>query len=165
MNDKIPLEIFLPPPDFPHVNLIVAQDHHGLNNGVFFLRICSWTVSLLVDILSYRDYYGSQQLKYRDQTAMELSLASSHFHNGYVNVPMSWFNGYGPKSGCVNGTNDSPCGSLLVHMAGARQKRKFCRWIRLSHRKTDTWVRALQDTHYPKEIEDLWAKERQKLHR
>lgn len=38
MNAQIPLSIFLPPRGFEHVNLVVAKDRNGLNNGLFFCQ-------------------------------------------------------------------------------------------------------------------------------
>lgn len=39
MNPNIPLDIFLPPEDFPDVELIIANDFAGLNTGFFMLKV------------------------------------------------------------------------------------------------------------------------------
>lgn len=72
MNPNIPLEAFLPPePDFGHVNVLVTRDRNGLNNGVFFIRVHSWSFKLFASALSIREYMPDLELKYTEQSAME----------------------------------------------------------------------------------------------
>lgn len=73
MNPKIPLELFLPPPGrkWAHINAIVTQDHRGLNNGVFALRVNSWSVWLMSSTLSTKHFMPNLKLRIGDQSAME----------------------------------------------------------------------------------------------
>lgn len=71
MNPKIPLEIFLPPDDdWNHIHALVTNDHRGLNNGVFFLRVHEWSVWLMTACLGTEIFDPEVQLEFGDQSAM-----------------------------------------------------------------------------------------------
>ena len=72
MNPNLPLEMFIPPePELAHINLLVTNDRHGLNNGVFFIRINNWALKFFTAILSFHHFRPEVQLKYTEQSAME----------------------------------------------------------------------------------------------
>lgn len=71
MNPYIPLEIFLPPePEWSHINALVTNDHHGLNNGVFFLRVHEWSVWLMAATVAWKIYKPDVPLRFHDQSAL-----------------------------------------------------------------------------------------------
>lgn len=73
MNANVPLSIFLPPGgNYPHINLLVTNDHNGLNSGAFFIRVNEWAVRYLIDVLALRSFKPEVTLKYSDQSAMEI---------------------------------------------------------------------------------------------
>lgn len=80
MNPHIPLETFLPEPEREvggnrtgrDVQLIVTNDRHGLNNGVFFIKVGAWAVRFLSASLSLREWDANVTLKYSEQSAMEI---------------------------------------------------------------------------------------------
>jgi hypothetical protein len=75
MNPNIPLEIFLPPePEWSHINALVTNDHHGLNNGVFFLRVNEWSVWLMAATVAWKIYKPDVLLRFHDQTALGFLL-------------------------------------------------------------------------------------------
>jgi hypothetical protein len=75
MNPNIPLEIFLPPePEWSHINALVTNDHHGLNNGVFFLRVNEWSVWLMAATVAWKIYKPDIPLRFHDQTALGFLL-------------------------------------------------------------------------------------------
>lgn len=79
-NPSIPLTIFLPPePAFASVNLVVARDRNGLNNGVFFIRVSEWGVRMFASALSVREYEPSRTLRYSEQSAMEAVIERVRF--------------------------------------------------------------------------------------
>ena len=47
INPKILLEIFPPPKSFPCLHLLVTADSHGLNDGIFFIKVHFWSIELL----------------------------------------------------------------------------------------------------------------------
>lgn len=71
MNPLLPLEAFLPPPELKHIHLLAANDRHGLNNGVFFLKVNDWALKLFAAALSFHHYRPDIPLKYTEQSAME----------------------------------------------------------------------------------------------
>lgn len=72
---KIPLSIFLPPRGFEHVNLVVAKDRNGLTNGVFFFKVGQWSTKMFASALSVREYMPEVELRYSEQSAMEMVIA------------------------------------------------------------------------------------------
>lgn len=71
VNAQIPLEIFVPPPEYSHIHHLVSSDLNGLNAGVFFLRVHPWSLRYLSAIISYSDFHPDKWLRYQEQTAME----------------------------------------------------------------------------------------------
>jgi len=72
MNPQIPLDIFVPPEDrFPNVHLLCTDDRHGLNNGVFMLRVSDWSFKMFSAALAFHEFMPSVELKYTEQSAME----------------------------------------------------------------------------------------------
>lgn len=99
LNRHTPLSLFLPlssKPQLSRINLILTRDPHGLNNGVFFLRIHPWSVDLLAAVLAYPTFNADVALEYRDQSALIEVLKIPVFKEGYVVVPQRWFNAYQP---------------------------------------------------------------------
>lgn len=89
MNSNLPLEVFVPPEDFGHVNLVISNDHRGLNNGVFFLRVTKWSVAFLNSWLAYKYFYPEAKLGTGDQAPMQvLLLEVSYYLSGGIKV---WF--------------------------------------------------------------------------
>lgn len=56
-NPNIPLETFLPPVEgFEHINMIITEDAYMLNSGTFFVRVNSWSIQFLADVLAITTY-------------------------------------------------------------------------------------------------------------
>jgi len=72
MNPNVPLQAFLPPDE--KINLVVTNDRHGLNNGVFLIRVNEWAIRLFSAALSLKEYNPDIQLKYSEQSAMEETM-------------------------------------------------------------------------------------------
>jgi len=71
MNPKIPLEIFTPPDEkWNHIHGVVTNDHRGLNNGVFFLRVHEWSVWLMTACLGTEIFDPTIELEFGDQSAL-----------------------------------------------------------------------------------------------
>ena len=56
------------------MNLVVTRDRNGLNNGVFFIRVCEWSVRFLAACLSLKEWDAGVVLRYSEQSAMELVI-------------------------------------------------------------------------------------------
>jgi hypothetical protein len=75
MNPQISLDIFIPPsPEFDYVNLLETHDRHGLNNGVFLIKINDWSVKLLTAVLAFHHFRPVVELKYSEQSALDEML-------------------------------------------------------------------------------------------
>ena len=73
MNPNVPLDVFLPPEkDFGHIDFVFTNDHNGLNNGAFFIRVSEKSVRFLVDCLALHTFRPEVKLKYSEQSAMEV---------------------------------------------------------------------------------------------
>jgi hypothetical protein len=89
MNANVPLEIFLlPVEEFGHVNLVVTRDRNGLNNGVFLVRVGEWAVKMFASSLRLREYLMQVELKYSEQTAMEMVIA--RVRSPFPSPPLWW---------------------------------------------------------------------------
>jgi hypothetical protein len=75
MNPQISLDIFIPPsPEFDDVHLLKTHDRHGLNNGVFLIKINDWSVKLLTAVLAFHHFRPVVELKYSEQSALDEML-------------------------------------------------------------------------------------------
>ena len=75
MNSQISLDTFIPPsPEFDYVNLLKTHDRHGLNNGVFLIKVNYWSVKLLTAVLAFRHFRPLVELKYSEQSALDEML-------------------------------------------------------------------------------------------
>ncbi|ROT42538.1 hypothetical protein SODALDRAFT_374852 [Sodiomyces alkalinus F11] len=106
-----PISTFLPPElhdddddaeaendGLPH--LLYTNDMLGLNNGVFLLRVSTWSVNLFTAVLGFRFLRPTVDLDYLDQTAMEILIAEDpRFRARALEVPQTWFNAYADPSG------------------------------------------------------------------
>lgn len=129
MNPKIPLEIFLPPEDkWGHIHALVTNDHRGLNNGVFFLRVHEWSVWLMTATLGLEIYQPDVELEFGDQSAMGIwvkdvrngcssyknrnklliKFLQERFRDNIMHVPQRWFNAYAGNRGETNGLFADP---------------------------------------------------------
>ena len=92
MNNLIPLETFLPPPghEWSHINLLVTNDLEGLNDGVFFVRVCEWSIYFFAAGLSYPQYRPEVQLRHDEQGALNMLVREDKFKNNTIHVPQSW---------------------------------------------------------------------------
>lgn len=88
VNPKIPLELFLPPADaWGHIHAVVTNDHHGLNNGVFFFRVHVWSVWFMNARLSTHVHEPDLKLEFGDQSALQYWLDKELFRNNTIHVP------------------------------------------------------------------------------
>lgn len=96
MNSMIPLETFLPPAtkEWEHINFLAVNDLGGLNDGVFFVRVCDWSASLFAAAFSFPYYRPTVPLRNDEQGALGLLIRESKFKPNTIHVPQGWFNPY-----------------------------------------------------------------------
>lgn len=103
-NPDIPLEIFLPPkPAFSHIHFLCGNDHNGLNDGAFLLKVNDFALHMLAASLSVETYRPEIDLKYSEQSAIEHVVLSgdvyrpwdgTRYIDGYARIPQRWMNAY-----------------------------------------------------------------------
>lgn len=165
MNPKISLDVFLPPPEWAHVNLLTTEDGHGLNNGVFFIKVDPWSVELLAAVIAFPSYRPEVTLQYRDQSALAEILKMENFKLNYLLLPQRWFNAYQAE---LSDDSRRPWqinrGDLLVHFAGVPSRDERIRaFLDRAERRLAEWEIDYQNTTYPREIEEFWGAEHEKL--
>ena len=167
LNGLTPLEVFLPPDGdkWAHINFLASNDGGGLNDGVFFVRVCEWSVYLFAAVLSYPTYHPKVHLRYDEQTALEFVLGNKHWKNNTLHVPQRWFNAYNHY-----GTDDSipeewdwrldyvEPGDLLVHLPGTAGSRNqiIDDWLEKLKMQWDTYNVEFNDTALPARLKEFW---------
>lgn len=172
MNPNIPLDIFLPPePEWSHINAVMTNDHRGLNNGVFFLRVHPWSVWLMNACMNTPIHDPSLELEFEDQSALQYWLNTEDFRENTIHVPQRWFNAYPGFRGDPTDLVQDPLqpaykvrknsvkeGDFLVHHAGHKSTRakRMWPWIEVAEQHQAPWEIALQATNYTHEIAKFW---------
>lgn len=156
LNRRVPLEIFLPPLDMQDVHALVANDWNGLNNGVFYLRVSSWSVNLMANILAYRSYRPEDELRFTEQSAMENLLREGEFKDGAVVVPPRWLNAY-PSGGSEEFSYKVRPGDMALHFAGMGDKEKVIgEWVDELEVNRTMWEVPLAKTNLTREAAWFW---------
>ncbi|KAL3420061.1 galactosyl transferase gma12 mnn10 family protein [Phlyctema vagabunda] len=173
MNPNIPLDIFIPPsPEFDNVNLLVTNDRHGLNNGVFLIRVNDWSVKLLSGIISYHFFRPQVELKYTEQSGMEEMIQDPYWKKSVVYVPQFWFNSY-PVSVHREHKKDIRIyeyrpGALQIHFASNRDGKRPERmnsYMDKAEKAGDAnaaYAPPLSESWYPGNITAFWDELRAK---
>jgi hypothetical protein len=157
INPLIPAEAFLPPGGLEGINLLVTADWNGLNNGVFFLRVCAWSVNLLTNVLAYPSYKPDEELPFTEQSAMERMIQDPRYASGCVYVPPRWFNSY-PRGEDESWTKyQVERGDMMLHFAGVGDRSRMMRAF-YEHvvGQREKWEVPIGDTGLVEEIGGFW---------
>ncbi|KAG6001521.1 hypothetical protein E4U21_004112 [Claviceps maximensis] len=159
LNYNVPLEIFLPPPGdeaLKRINVLIADDWNGLNNGIFGVRVSRYSAILFAGILAFRDFEPDTYLTFADQSAMEFLLKKRNSVNHVAKVPQRWFNAYATEDADAGPSWVHP-GDLLVHFAGVSDREKQMNiWADRSESMDYKWNTPLANTKYIEDIERFW---------
>jgi len=130
-------------------HLLVTNDFNGLNNGVFLLRVNSWAIELFNSILAFRHYNPGVELKFTEQSAMELVINEDGFKEHTQFIPQHWFNGYpeGQARHFRDRTDENGLaeehvrrGDYLVHFAGLPRRGEIMSdWLSTLEELPDVW--------------------------
>lgn len=158
LNPYIPVEVFLPPsPEFDDVHIVVSNDWNGLNNGVFPVRVNSWSADLFAAIVSFRYYRPDTPLQFRDQSAMDMLLKEKKFAAHTVYAPQRWFNAYQGEQNETLAPFQVRRGDFLVHFAGVIDREARMRfWLERAEQHLPDWEIEVQHTSYPEEAREFW---------
>lgn len=164
LNPYVPIEALLPPEDDPEwddVHLLVSYDWNGLNNGVFPVRVNTWSVELFSAILSFRFYRPEQDLKFRDQSAMDFLVQDEHFAPNVIRTPQRWFNAYQGEHNETLQAFQVRRGDLLVHFPGVSDRdERMGFWLNRAEKHAPDWEVELKHTSYPEETRDFWVEKK-----
>lgn len=184
MNPNIPLDIFIPPkPEFDYVNMLVTNDRHGLNNGVFLIRVNDWAVKLFSCIIAFHTFKPEVKLQYSEQSAMEEMIEDVSIHSiirsfnsgdlkktnvlvqGYwrravVHIPQYWLNGYPVYKEVVTPKpHEFRPGGLQIHFAGNRDGKRPERMnamMDIAEQGIAPWEVPLEETWYQEHVKSFW---------
>ena len=160
LNPHIPIETFLPPLSgrFDDVHLVIVHDFNGLNNGIFAIRVCRWSVQLLSAILAFPHYKPDHFLLFRDQSAMEEVLREWRFARHIVQAPQRWFNAYQGEHNETLAPFQVRRGDFLVHFPGVGDREQRMQyWLDRAEQHLPDWEIEYKQTSYPTEARDFWA--------
>lgn len=164
-NEQPSSQPVVPPQE---VNLLAANDMNGLNNGIFLLRVSHWAIDVFTAILAYRHYNPTVELKWTEQSAMELVLQDHRFKDKVQLVPQHWFNAYqhGNASEFVSSNGTSPegwdelnarRGDWLVHFAGNQHKDEVLNeWADMLDGLGDVWETGRVQRNVDGEVRQFW---------
>ena len=154
VNPALPLDIFLPPGDFDDIHLLASQDGSGFNAGMFFIRCHSWSVNLLANALTFRNYRPEINLDFAEQTTLWIGMNETANRPHVLWQPRIWFNAYQWHHGF-----EGDVGAMFVHFPGLESDR----WNHMSHwldilegDEQKEWEIELKETKYPKQIDEFW---------
>jgi len=106
------------------VNLIVAYDYWGrkdiccgINAGVIIMRVCQWSLDMLMRTITYAYFNPEEELRLPEQIALNNDLIQKNETEHYVVVPPEWFN-----------TRKIVKGSFLYHIMGGPSDEKLKIW-------------------------------------
>ncbi|KAF3928596.1 hypothetical protein AA313_de0202730 [Arthrobotrys entomopaga] len=168
MNSQIPLETFLPPAEFSHINMIVTNDLNGLNNGVFFIRVHEWCITILAASMAYKTYHPDFSHVSEDQAALDHLIKSDAFKGNVTHVPQKWFNSYHnfgidddipPEWHWYNHYFEA--GWLLVHFPGTGTARKnlINEWVKARKENLEKYDVPFEKTGLKEEVEKFWRED------
>lgn len=165
INPYVPIEVFLPPAtqDWNDVHMLVTHDWNGLNNGIFPIRVCEWSVQLLSSIIAYPQYKPDDNLQFRDQSAMALVLEMPRFKRHTVRVPQRWFNAYQGEIEETIAPFQTRPGDLLVHFAGVGPREERMEWwLERAEQHLPEWEVDFQHTTVKADVQNFFSAELEK---
>jgi hypothetical protein len=155
VNPALPLDIFLPPTDFPDVHLLGTKDQNGFNAGIFFIRVHKWSVHFIGKALAFPDYVQNYDLSFLEQTALYRLMNDTENIPHVLYQPRIWWNTYQFKHGY-----EGKAGDMLVHFPGLEGDRwqSMEDWLDIVEGpKQAEWELPLAKTRYPEEVDQYWT--------
>lgn len=140
--------------------MLVANHPYGLSSSVFFLRVCPWSLKLLVAVMglpmfdSGIDSVIAMDLAW-DRASLAKILDRPEFRSKVLYQPASWYN----SAKSINGSSITIPGLLLLqfHISLEGNRWSSMKDV-LDELATDAtkFAMKLEDTAYPAAIEDYW---------
>jgi hypothetical protein len=179
MNPQISLDNFIPPlPDFDYVNIVFTQDSHGLNDGVFLIKVNVWSVKLLSGVIALHTFEPEKELKYSEQSSLEalivqhvsqvirfsrilnLIFASQpYWSRSAVEVPQNWFNSYPAVEKDHPEDFEFRTGGYQAHFAGNKNGKRpelMKAWMDIADQNLPQYSKPVDETPLAKEMKAFW---------
>ena len=158
INPGVPLETFLPPPDYANIQFLGNRDEKGLNSGTFFIRVGPWAIQMLAKSMGVPMFQPWLDLDVQvDQTSMAIVMNETEFHQNGETVfqPRHWYNAFHFHEDIGTEWQE---GDLLIHFPGLEGERwtLMDKWLNKVERSPDTLTVPLKDTRYLKEVDEFW---------
>ncbi|KAI9836350.1 MAG: hypothetical protein M1838_005076 [Thelocarpon superellum] len=173
MNPNIPLEIFLPPPEFTDIHLVLGQTPLGFDSGVFAVRVNRWTIELMSSTTTYHFFRSdsesesSSEAQTNDSSTLErvfdevLDEASYRKHLSYL--PPAMFGACEAEGGSdLNQTGRLRHGVMLWHCPESEAHLDRVQVaLDVAEQRSGEWELPLNQTTYLDEVREFW---RQRKH-
>ncbi|OUM60214.1 glycosyltransferase family 34 protein, partial [Piromyces sp. E2] len=127
-NPNIKLEVFVPKDD--NIHFICATDYVGLNDGIFMIRVNSWSLNFMMRAMAYQYYHKEEDMYFADQAALNSVLVNDQEEEHYMIVPQDWFNRY---------RNNIKPGDFIIHFAGDPHRNEDAKKIRQNMYSKPDW--------------------------
>ncbi|KEQ93288.1 glycosyltransferase family 34 protein [Aureobasidium subglaciale EXF-2481] len=158
LNQQVPLELFVPPLE-EEINLIATHDDNGyFNGGVFFLRVDTWSLEFLIQVLAVpltdRKHHVSLN---KDHAALEQIMESQRFRNRVTYQPRIWYNAFDS-----NKTYEGEAGGLMVHLLdlGGDKWARMDKYLGNVTSKVNPHELPLEQTPYEEQVQAFWKRMR-----
>jgi len=169
LNQNIPMEVFLPGPEWDEkFHFLISNDFNGLNAGVFFIRVHPWSVDFMSALLAYRHYNADVSLYWHDQSAMVKLLEDPVFNRHTLELPWGWFNAYDGdalhrESQETQESYGVRQGDFLVHLAGIEAREVgMSIWLKdFAERNDPRFDVEFERTSRASEVMDFWEMQHQ----
>ena len=144
---------------FRDINLLITKDWNGYNAGIFMIRVCEWSVNVLVDAIAIPRLRPEIDIPYRDQDAFRWVFEQAPNRRHRMFQPRHWWNNFddiyfgGLGERVMNGT-------FQLHFPGMYGQRHDAmgKWLDRIDRHPEEFNIPLANTTYPQEIEAYWAR-------
>jgi hypothetical protein len=145
------------------IHFVSSKDQNGLNTGIVFFHVHSWTISMLVEALAFPLYFPDWDLGFSaDQQAMAAIMTKTTvgpeghgYADGMVYLPRPWINTYE-----WHHAYEGKKGDMLVHFPGLQEDRwpHMQKWIEIVETTPLEWEVPLHETVYPDLTREFWDK-------
>jgi lipopolysaccharide biosynthesis glycosyltransferase len=155
VNPSLPLDIFLPPEDYPEIHFLATKDQNGFNAGMLMMKVHKWSLKLLADALNLQTGNEDVEKLFAEQTALYVLFNQTENQHHVLYQPRPWFNTYE-----FHHDYEGTRGYMFVHFVGLLEERwtHMQKWLDVLEGPRQTeWEVELKDTHYPDTIEKFWT--------
>lgn len=137
--------------------MLATQDQNGFNAGMFILRVHSWSVTALAEVVALRTLQPSVHLDFYDQSAIKWVIERPGYEEHTVYQPHNWWNAFGLQGKPV------PSDRWILHFAGVdccgqedSKATVMGRWLDILDEGKGGYVVPIEETTLPQEVEQYW---------